>query len=278
MVHSLKSARPDSLVSVAIPVYNGTNYLTEAVESLLAQTYEDLEIIICDDCSTDATVELAHSFNDPRIAVRAHDQRLGQAGNLGRAIQYASGYYFKFLFHDDLLEPEHIQEAVAGFDQGGPDVALVASRRRIIRADGTSLPITRGVSKTTGFLSGDEVIRRCIRSASNLIGEPSFVLTRRAEMLRHLPLRLSYVVDLDVWSRMLRGRRFGAIGSVLGSFRLSPNSVTSQAASTQAREVREFINLLQSERPDLLGRIDRLMGHSRAELNQRLRNFVARLA
>lgn len=278
MSRSLARAGTAPLVTVAIPVYNGANYLAEALQSVSEQSYERLEIIVCDDGSTDESVEIARSHADPRVSVYRHSERLGQAGNLGRAIGYATGTYFKFLFHDDLLDQEHVAEAVEGFESAGPRAALVTSRRRIIRSDGRPLGIVRGVSRRTRVLEGDDVIRRCIRSASNLVGEPSFVLTRREEMLRHLPFRLSYVVDLDVWSRMLVGRTCVAIGRTLGSFRLSPGSVTSQARSSQAREVRDFIRLLDHEHPGLLSSLDIMRGELRAELNQRLRNAVARLA
>ena len=72
--------------SVCIPTYNAAGYLPEAIESVLAQTYEDFELLICDDASTDATAEVVGGFQDDRIRYVPFSQNLGQGGNFNRCM------------------------------------------------------------------------------------------------------------------------------------------------------------------------------------------------
>src|SRR5216117_733352 len=80
-------------VSMAVPVYNGERYLGEALDSLLAQTYHDFELIICDNASTDGTGEIARSYAsmDERVRYVRNERNLGLAGNVKRAFQLSSG-------------------------------------------------------------------------------------------------------------------------------------------------------------------------------------------
>src|SRR5438034_9026734 len=82
-------------VSVGMPVYNGERYVAEAVDSLLAQTYEDFELIICDNASTDRTGEIARSYaaRDTRVRYARHEKSLGAGGNLRRGLALASAEY-----------------------------------------------------------------------------------------------------------------------------------------------------------------------------------------
>lgn len=97
------------LVSVVIPVHNGEALLRDAVASVLAQTLSNLELIILDDGSRDATWEVCQSFTDPRIRVFRHDN-MGVAATMNRGISLARGRYFARLDHDDLMLPEKLEK------------------------------------------------------------------------------------------------------------------------------------------------------------------------
>jgi len=95
------------LVSVLMTAYNRELYIAEAIESVLAQDYENYELIIVDDCSSDNTVEIAKSYQkkDSRIQVYVNEKNLGDYPNRNRAASYAKGYYLKYLDSDDLIYP-----------------------------------------------------------------------------------------------------------------------------------------------------------------------------
>src|SRR5205085_5746819 len=100
---SMSPERP--LVSVCVPVYNAERWLAGALESAVAQTYEELEIVVADNASTDASAEIASGFDDLRIRVERSGVTIGAVANHNRAIRLSHGAYVKFLQADDLMLP-----------------------------------------------------------------------------------------------------------------------------------------------------------------------------
>ena len=124
-------------VSIGVPVYNGARYLGEAIESLLRQTYEDIEIIISDNASTDATEEIASSFaaRDPRVRYDRLPKNIGAAANFNRVLALARGEYFRWASADDLSAPEFVERCVAVLDRQ-PDVVQAYPRAKLIDEHG----------------------------------------------------------------------------------------------------------------------------------------------
>jgi glycosyltransferase involved in cell wall biosynthesis len=107
------------LVSVLMTSYNREKYIGSAIESVLASTYDNYELIIVDDCSTDRTVEIIQSFagRDRRIRVFLNERNLGQFENRNLAATYAKGEYLKYLDSDDLLYPTGLEVLVNMMEQ-----------------------------------------------------------------------------------------------------------------------------------------------------------------
>jgi glycosyltransferase involved in cell wall biosynthesis len=112
-------------VTVAIPVYNGDNYVSEAVDSILAQTFQDFEVIVCDNASTDRTEEICRGYaaRDSRVTYHRNDVNRGIHRNFTRAARLSRGEYFMWLSHDDKLAPEFLKRCVAALDRD-PSVVL----------------------------------------------------------------------------------------------------------------------------------------------------------
>ena len=112
-------------VTVGLPVYNGERYLAEAIESVLSQTYEDLELVISDNASTDATESIckAYAERDPRVRYERNSANVGAARNYNITLERAKGRYFKWLAHDDVCEPRFIEVCVEALDSD-PEVVL----------------------------------------------------------------------------------------------------------------------------------------------------------
>jgi glycosyltransferase involved in cell wall biosynthesis len=112
-------------VSLGLPVFNGENFVSQAIESILAQTYTALELIISDNASTDRTEAICREYaaSDPRIRYYRNDRNLGAAANFNQTFELASGEYFKWAAHDDMLAPEYLEQCVAALD-AHPDVVL----------------------------------------------------------------------------------------------------------------------------------------------------------
>lgn len=101
------------LVSIIMPTYNCGQYIGEAIRSVLEQTYTNWELIIADDCSTDNTAEIVHSFNDERIHFHCNEHNIGTALTRNKALQIARGRYIAFLDSDDLWLPEKLELQIA---------------------------------------------------------------------------------------------------------------------------------------------------------------------
>ena len=124
-------------VSIGLPVYNGENFLTEALNSILAQTFKDFELIISDNASTDKTKEICQEYEakDARIRYYRHQQNLGASWNYNWVFQLSRGKYFKWAAHDDVCTPEFLEKCVKILEQN-PSVVLCHPRVRVIDKQG----------------------------------------------------------------------------------------------------------------------------------------------
>lgn len=100
----------DHLVSIIMPSYNTAAYISDSIRSILAQTYTDWELIIVDDCSTDDSVEVIRSFDDPRIILLQNAENYGAAVSRNYALREAKGRWIAFLDSDDIWVPEKLEK------------------------------------------------------------------------------------------------------------------------------------------------------------------------
>jgi glycosyltransferase involved in cell wall biosynthesis len=124
-------------VSIGLPVYNGEDFLREAIESILAQTFTDFELIISDNASTDSSPEICQEYaaKDHRIRYHRNESNIGGATNINQTIHLSQGEFFKFAAHDDLCAPEFIEKCVEVLDRE-PDVVLCCPKTRLIDQKG----------------------------------------------------------------------------------------------------------------------------------------------
>jgi glycosyltransferase involved in cell wall biosynthesis len=124
-------------LSVGLPVYNGENYLAESLESLLGQSYEDFELIISDNASTDGTADICRSYakQDSRIRYVRQPRNIGSAPNHNFVIEQATGELFKHASHDDLYARKLLELCIAALDEH-PQVVLAHSWSAVIDALG----------------------------------------------------------------------------------------------------------------------------------------------
>jgi len=127
-------------VSFGLPVYNGENFLAQAIDAILAQTFEDFELIITDNASTDRTREiyLSYASQDKRIRYYRHDRNLGASKNFNRAYELSKGKYFEWAAHDDMLAPEALSACVLALEQNS-DAVLSFPKGRMVDAAGNSV-------------------------------------------------------------------------------------------------------------------------------------------
>lgn len=134
----MKSENPR--VSIGLPVYNGARFLQKTIEAILNQSFQDFELIIADNASTDNTEEICREFaaKDKRIHYHRNQQNIGAALNYNLVFQLSRGEYFKWAAHDDIFAPKFVEKCVEILDKN-PDVVLCHSITKVIDENGNFL-------------------------------------------------------------------------------------------------------------------------------------------
>ena len=127
-------------VTIGMIVYNGDNFIVEAIESVLAQTYTDFELIISDNASTDGTEGICQEYASKHNRIRyvRNQKNLGAAGNANQTIHMARGEYYKLAAHDDVLAPTYLERCVEVLD-ADPSVVLCHTQTWLINDDGSDV-------------------------------------------------------------------------------------------------------------------------------------------
>jgi glycosyltransferase involved in cell wall biosynthesis len=144
------------LVSIGIPIRNGQKFIREGLESILAQSMTDFEVVICDNASTDTTEAICNEFaqRDRRVRYFRNERNLGPAGNHNRCVERAAGKYFRWQAHDDLLAPTYLEKTVDVMEKDSTianchswtkriseDGSFYGDYKFVIGTDNPSLPI-----------------------------------------------------------------------------------------------------------------------------------------
>jgi glycosyltransferase involved in cell wall biosynthesis len=170
-------------VSIGVPVYNGERFLAASLDSLLAQTFEDFELVISDNASTDGTEEICRDYagRDPRIRYLRRETNRGAAWNFNSLVAETAGPYFKWASHDDVHAPTYVERCLDELRDGGDRVVLAYPRTTIIDEDGAFVRDYRdGVDLRAP--TPHERLRSLVENL--VLGNPMFGLARRSALER----------------------------------------------------------------------------------------------
>ncbi len=164
----------EPLVSILTPAYNHEKYVSVFLDSILAQTYTNFELIIVDDCSTDNTTSIIEQYKDERIHFFRNDFNRGMNGNLNIAFSKAKGKYIAILASDDFLEPQYLEGMLAFFEQH-KDFAVVYPKIQKVDEAGKLIPNQQDYK-----ISGERFqMLKSFFYYGNGMGSPGMMLNRK---------------------------------------------------------------------------------------------------
>ena len=239
-------------VSVVIPVRNGMPYLPQAVESALADLPHDGELVIRNNQSTDGTREWLDTLSDPRIRLLEAEGDDPAPANFTKVCQAAEGEWVKFLCADDYLLPGGLTRLLEAAEKS--DAVLVASRRRVVSASGRTVIKAHGLSGLIGEFDGRDAVSRSVATGTNTIGESN--LMRREVLRASLPFssEYPYLMDFDLYAKVLTHGKFVGLPSVDSAYRLSANS---ESVLTGRNQLTQFNAWVRQARASGLLRMSR---------------------
>jgi glycosyltransferase involved in cell wall biosynthesis len=232
-------------VSVCVPIFNGASHLQECLQSVAAQTFRDIEILVVDDASTDDSLEIARVFAqaDDRVRVEVNVTNRGLVGNWNRCLELARGTWIKFVFQDDFIHPDCLELMLQRgssarpfvackrdvlFEEVGPDEEAVF-REHLRRSD-----IGLLFSGRT-WITSNEISRHGLQRGGNFVGEPTAVMLHREvfERFGYFREELVHLCDWEYWLRV--GSRAGLAyePTVLATFRYHPGATTMRVRSAR---------------------------------------------
>ena len=228
----MDSARPqpERLVSIVVPVFNGARFLAEALDSIVAQTWPQLEIIVMDDASADDSAGIAERFvARPASRVQVHRQATnrGQFRNVEDGIARATGDYIAVFHADDRYDPTLVAQEVAYLDQH-PEVGTVFAMHRLMDGAGREYGVLRLPDALVGAGPMDvgRVLNGILEHKNVFLPTPSAMVRRELyACVGHFRTEFGSAADLDMWLRLARLAPLALIERHLFSYRHTSSSV-----------------------------------------------------
>jgi len=223
------------LVTFAIPTLNRSSFLRRAIDSCLAQTLANIEVVVSDDASTDNTQAMLRRYSDPRVRLTSNAQTIGMSPNWNRCLHLASGTYFTLLGDDDYLEPSFAKTMVEVFENSA-DVSFVYSK--VLVHDRDKIFAYRPAPK---FQSTIEFLRAFFsgRVMPHLCG----ILFRRSDLLSlgGFNETLRFAPDVEAWIQIATIGKIAYVDDALSHFTLHASSASHTLPLKETLKEREYV-------------------------------------
>ncbi|SFH78217.1 Glycosyl transferase family 2 [Pseudomonas guineae] len=261
----------NDLVSILIPVYNREEIIAETLDSALAQTYKNIEVIIVDNASTDGTwgIIQRYALSDSRVNAFRNNSNVGPVRNWLRCLEEASGKYGKILWSDDLIAPEFLEKTLPFLDDD--DVGFVFTATRIFSSNREIGELCYAIGNT-GLYSGDKFIRADLQG-ENYPVSPGCALFRMKDLRENLILQVPNSVASDFSMHAIgndlllfllvahKYPKFAFFSEVLSFFRAHEGSISiaSEDCKLSLHYNLARSHFVESKRPDLIMRLNEVL-------------------
>jgi glycosyltransferase involved in cell wall biosynthesis len=242
-------------VSIIIPTYNRAAYLKACIESILSQDYDNFEIIISDNASTDNTTEIVKAFNDPKIIYHRNETNIGVVGNHNKALELSTGEYIHIFSDDDLMLADCIKKK-AEILNAHPSVGLVHSDINIIDEEGKIKSNDHWAKSawkkwfeihSESKLFSNKEYHIYLYRIRNFISMPSVMIRKSViDKVGYMDTSLKYIIDWDYWLKITLFFDVYYVDQKLISYRLYStnfyNTITSKTYMQEEKIMRNHIN------------------------------------
>lgn len=228
--------------SIVMPVFNTGQYLRQAIDSVLCQTFGDLELIVVDDCSPDDSADICRSYSDSRLRLVSLKENMGAAGARNAAVELARGEFIGFLDSDDIAVPERLALQLDYFNSH-PNCIMLGGGYRRMQANGELLP------GSNLFTLPTKAVRPMLLLKNNFA---TSTLTIRRSALPLGGFRHMFAEDYDFITRVKADcpGDLANLQVVLAYYRINPNGLTN---TTRPAAVREALWEIQQPMLNRLG-------------------------
>ena len=213
------------MISVVIPTYNRQHTIVRAVNSVLAQTYRDLEVIVVDDCSSDDTRSVVEQIEDSRVRYACLDKNSGACAARNMGISLSRGEYIAFQDSDDAWYPDKLAEQLAALEQSGAHIVFCGFEKLW----GNNMRLVHPQNRSSGFCSPEDLLMESLASTQTILGTAEAV---RSVMFDPFLPRMQ---DYDFIIRAVQNYRVYYLDRVLVSVYEQADSITAGKRSYQKR-------------------------------------------
>lgn len=248
-------------VTICIPVYNMESSVAAAIESAINQTYDNIEILVLDNCSTDNTFSIATRYTPRGVRVEKNPTNLGAYGNHNRCIELASGSWIKFLHGDDDLLPNCVEMMIAAIDNCKQQVSLATCGA--ICLDDEDREVRRTYTPERNIVL-DRSNSLDLLLVGNIVGTPTMTIIRRDDIARfgQFDTDMEPASDGEMWYRFMNEGRTLFLAEHLVAIRDDPPECIAKRSRLQVK----FLN-------QIFKHVEKIEG-SHMEVGQRQKNIL----
>jgi len=221
------------LITIAIPTFNRATLLRGCIQSALSQTYQNTEILISDNASTDDTPEVLREFNDKRLRVLRQETNIGLVPNFNACLGAAAGEYVVFVSDDDRVSPWLLERCVEVIGKQSQVPIVVALSNLHLSSSGQTRPARTSRHIGSGIRNGIDVLLEYLRDEITVAIGGMMLRTEALRSRGGIPLGLPHTSDVATWAPLLFEDRVGFVNEACATYNIHDSSETARLSVAQ---------------------------------------------
>jgi glycosyltransferase involved in cell wall biosynthesis len=261
----------DPLITIAIPTFNRAPLLKECLGTALAQSYQNFEVVVSDNASTDATAEVLKSVSDQRLRVVRQQRNLGQLANWNACLAEAKGDYAVVLSDDDWIAPWLLERCVALIRRDPRIPVVVTVSDRYVAAERRTLPEVTSRKLGTGIWEGIQIFQELLKGRISPVMCTVMIKTEILRVNGGFKIDWPFASDLASWVPLLLTGKAGLVNERCGTYYIHAATQTSRMAlSIHLQDLRKLADLLANTADHSVKDLQR-----RREIKRQTRRYLA---